>query len=152
MTPWIVTEQSASFETISGEIHSYLFVMSRMRPTNSISFATAMIVGLAFFPSPTQVAAAPQASPRDYIYPPAAPGSVVDIYFGTPVADPYRWLENPRNPRTKAWISAEASLARRYLDSLPPGIADNPCARGDHGGGPARCGDMGEVDNHRLGR
>ena len=54
-----------------------------------------------------------------YTYPPAPRGPVTDTYFGTSVADPYRWLEDSRDPATTAWIDAEASLTRRYLDTLP---------------------------------
>ncbi|MFM7145884.1 MAG: hypothetical protein ACKOW5_06070 [Actinomycetales bacterium] len=54
-----------------------------------------------------------------YTYPPADQGSVTDTYFGTQVSDPYRWLEDSALPATQQWITAESSLTRRYLDSLP---------------------------------
>ena len=43
---------------------------------------------------------------------------VTDTYFGTAVSDPYRWLENPTDPRTRAWASAETEVARRYIHGL----------------------------------
>ncbi|HKW44082.1 MAG TPA: prolyl oligopeptidase family serine peptidase [Candidatus Eremiobacteraceae bacterium] len=52
-------------------------------------------------------------------YPPAARGSVVDTYFGTTVADPYRWLENVDSPETQTWVNAEKALSRGYLDAIP---------------------------------
>jgi prolyl oligopeptidase len=58
-------------------------------------------------------------SPVVYRYPAAASTAYADTYFGTNVADPYHYLENPTDPRTKRWVAAEASLARRYLDSMP---------------------------------
>jgi prolyl oligopeptidase len=44
---------------------------------------------------------------------------VVDDYHGTKVADPYRWLEDPDSPRTRAWIEAENVLSRSVLDAIP---------------------------------
>jgi prolyl oligopeptidase len=52
-------------------------------------------------------------------YPPAARGDVVDDYFGTKVADPYRWMEEIDSPQTKAWVAAEAGLTDSYLAPLP---------------------------------
>ncbi|TLY66393.1 MAG: S9 family peptidase [Gammaproteobacteria bacterium] len=52
-------------------------------------------------------------------YPTAERGSVVEQYHGTAVADPYRWLEDLDSPATRAWVSAEASLTRAYLEALP---------------------------------
>ena len=52
-------------------------------------------------------------------YPPAARGDVVDDYFGTKVADPYRWMEEIDSPQTRAWIEAEAALTESYLARIP---------------------------------
>lgn len=52
-------------------------------------------------------------------YPPAAKGTQVDDYHGTSVADPYRWLENPNSPETRAWIEAENALTFGYLGAIP---------------------------------
>src|SRR5947209_668725 len=52
-------------------------------------------------------------------YPPAPRGSVSDTYFGTSVADPYRWLEDVDAPQTTAWVKAEGDLTRQYLDAIP---------------------------------
>lgn len=43
-------------------------------------------------------------------YPPAERVDVVDEYHGQPVADPYRWLEDPNDPRTVAWSAAQDEL------------------------------------------
>jgi prolyl oligopeptidase len=44
---------------------------------------------------------------------------VVDDYFGTRVADPYRWLEDGDAPEVVAWTAAENALTRRRLDAIP---------------------------------
>ncbi len=43
----------------------------------------------------------------------------VDTYFGTKVADPYRWLENESAPETAAWVEAENKVTFDYLDKIP---------------------------------
>ncbi|HTD38543.1 MAG TPA: hypothetical protein VK669_13615, partial [Candidatus Limnocylindrales bacterium] len=52
-------------------------------------------------------------------YPDAPRGNVVDTYFGTQVADPYRWMEDVDAPQTVAWVKAEGDLTRSYLDAIP---------------------------------
>jgi prolyl oligopeptidase len=52
-------------------------------------------------------------------YPPAVPGTVVEDYHGTAVADPYRWMEDLDSPQTRAWVSAEGKLTDAYLAALP---------------------------------
>jgi prolyl oligopeptidase len=52
-------------------------------------------------------------------YPQSHRGDVSDEYFGTRVADPYRWLEDPGSPQTKAWIKAENDLTFSVLENIP---------------------------------
>ena len=52
--------------------------------------------------------------------PPAAPvRPVTDDYFGTPVTDPYRWMEAADNPELAAWMKAQSGYTRAVLDSIP---------------------------------
>ncbi|MFN7758887.1 MAG: S9 family peptidase, partial [Betaproteobacteria bacterium] len=59
------------------------------------------------------------------IEPPPAfpPGRVSDTYFGTVVPDPYRALEEVKDPKVEAWMRAQGDFARATLDAIP-GRAD----------------------------
>jgi len=52
-------------------------------------------------------------------YPEPARGEVIDNYFGTAVADPYRWLEDDRNADTKDWVERQNAVTFSYLDKIP---------------------------------
>ena len=52
-------------------------------------------------------------------YPQPRKGDVADNYFGTTVADPYRWMEDLNAPELKQWVDAENAVTFKYLDSLP---------------------------------
>jgi len=52
-------------------------------------------------------------------YPPAPRLDIVETLHGVQVADPYRWLEEPKSPEAQAWSTAQDALARPYLDGLP---------------------------------
>ena len=52
-------------------------------------------------------------------YPPARKSDVVDDYHGTRVPDPYRWLEDPDSPESRAWIAAQNQLTEAYLAAIP---------------------------------
>ena len=52
-------------------------------------------------------------------YPATKKGDQVDVYHGTKVADPYRWLEDDNAPATTAWIEAENKVTFPYLEAIP---------------------------------
>ena len=52
-------------------------------------------------------------------YPKAVKDDTVDEYFGTKVADPYRWLENDTSAQTAAWVEAENKVTNAYLKKIP---------------------------------
>jgi prolyl oligopeptidase len=41
-----------------------------------------------------------------------------ETLHGHPVADPYRWLEDPDSPETRAWVLAQNEASRAHLDGL----------------------------------
>ena len=58
-------------------------------------------------------------SAQNLHYPAAAKNSTVDEYFGTKVADPYRWLEDDKSAETAAWVEAENKVTSEYLSRIP---------------------------------
>jgi len=52
-------------------------------------------------------------------YPETKTVETVDDYFGTKVADPYRWLENNDSPEVAAWVEAQNKVTFAYLDQIP---------------------------------
>ncbi|WP_115717996.1 prolyl oligopeptidase family serine peptidase [Gallaecimonas mangrovi] len=51
------------------------------------------------------------------LYPATATDNQVDNYFGTKVADPYRWLEKD-TPAVQQWVAKQKAYADRYLASI----------------------------------
>lgn len=52
-------------------------------------------------------------------YPVARKVDTVDTYFGTKVADPYRWLEDDNSKETGEWVKAERKVTNDYLAQIP---------------------------------
>ncbi len=52
------------------------------------------------------------------IYPDSKPGETVDNYFGTKVADPYRWLEDDAAPEVGSWVEAQNKVTFAYLEKI----------------------------------
>ena len=59
------------------------------------------------------------ASAQSINYPKTMKDGTVDDYFGTKVADPYRWLENDTSQQTAAWVEAENEVTNAYLQKIP---------------------------------
>lgn len=52
-------------------------------------------------------------------YPPTEKIAHTDTYFGTPVDDPYRWLEDDNSAATKAWVARQNELTFGWLAKIP---------------------------------
>jgi prolyl oligopeptidase len=63
--------------------------------------AVALVAGAATVPPPTRTV------------------DVKETRFGVEVRDPYRWLEDPRDPAVQAWMEAQDAAARTSLAALP---------------------------------
>jgi prolyl oligopeptidase len=53
------------------------------------------------------------------VYPVTEKDNTTDTYFGTEVADPYRWLENDTSQATAAWVEAENKVTAGYIAKIP---------------------------------
>ena len=53
------------------------------------------------------------------IYPETQKEEVVDIYFNTEIADPYRWLEDDMSKETALWVQEQNNLTFGYLSQIP---------------------------------
>jgi prolyl oligopeptidase len=52
--------------------------------------------------------------------PPATPARAASsVFHGVTVADPYRWLENPHDPRVQQWIAAQNAYTEARLAAMP---------------------------------
>lgn len=52
-------------------------------------------------------------------YPVTHMGNVTDTIFGTPVPDPYRWLEDDMSAETAGWVQAQNKVTFGYLGKIP---------------------------------
>ena len=52
-------------------------------------------------------------------YPHTKKESISDSYFGTVVADPYRWLEDDSSEATQEWVKAQNCVTEGYLAQIP---------------------------------
>jgi len=51
-------------------------------------------------------------------YPETKKVDTVDVYYGTEVADPYRWLEDDQSEETKDWVKAQVKVTNQYLEKI----------------------------------
>ena len=69
------------------------------------------------------------------VLPPATPRhDDASVLHGVTVPDPYRWLENPDDPKVQAWIAAQNAYTEKVLAAMPDGkaMAARVRAAGDH--------------------
>jgi len=56
---------------------------------------------------------------NDLDYPDTKKTETTDTYFGTEVADPYRWLENDTARAVENWVEAQNEVTFDYLNQIP---------------------------------
>ncbi len=52
-------------------------------------------------------------------YPTTRKTDTIDTYFGTKIADPYRWLEDDKSDETGNWVKAQNKITNDYLSTIP---------------------------------
>ncbi|MDH7511721.1 MAG: prolyl oligopeptidase family serine peptidase [Clostridiales bacterium] len=60
-----------------------------------------------------------KAKEETFTYPVTEKVDVVDDYFGTKVADPYRWLEDDKAENVKQWVEVQNRVTFGYLAKIP---------------------------------
>lgn len=56
---------------------------------------------------------------QDLAYPPTRKIDQVDLYHGTSVQDPFRWLEDDRSEETAEWVRLQNEVTFGYLKQIP---------------------------------
>ncbi|MES2177100.1 MAG: prolyl oligopeptidase family serine peptidase [Gemmatimonadota bacterium] len=74
-------------------------------------------IGIAALSVATFSLAATAQSPAKY--PITRKDATTDNYFGTVVADPYRWLEDQNSKEVERWVDAENKATFSYLEKIP---------------------------------
>lgn len=67
----------------------------------------------------TMHASAQKPSDFEGQYPATRSSSQVDSFFGRPVSDPYRWLEDDRSEETHQWVVNQNKVTEAYLSKIP---------------------------------
>ena len=99
----------------------------RVSLRTSVHLAVSAVVMLAATGVSASAQSAPAGQPAPGVpaatvrpnYPSTRRSDQVDTYFGTSVADPYRWLEDTDAPETTDWVQRENAVTNAYLASLP---------------------------------
>lgn len=79
-----------------------------------------LAVGSILLPVHSVLAQTEGAHGPSLLSPPVAPAkSQVDDYFGVQVADPYRYMENLKDPQVEAWFKGQNEYTRATLARIP---------------------------------
>ena len=103
------------------------FLTTSLATSGSLA-ALAGLAGLASMPGASR-AAAPEGGP-----PVARVEPVTETFFGQSVTDPYRWMENDKDPAWEPYVKGQADHARKVFDAIP-GRAALATRIGDLSGG-----------------
>ncbi|RQO29976.1 S9 family peptidase [Taibaiella sp. KBW10] len=71
------------------------------------------------FPLASLFMMAADSNAQKMTYPQTKKGTQTDNYFGTAIADPYRWLENDTAKDTEAWVKEQNETTNAYLSKIP---------------------------------
>ena len=96
----------------------------KLIPVIAVSAMSISILGACQLTPPSEqptitASAMTMTSNKQITYPDTRKGDVVDTYFCTDVADPYRWLEDDRSADTGAWVKAQNAVTQSYFAQIP---------------------------------
>ncbi|MRI01252.1 prolyl oligopeptidase family serine peptidase [Kriegella sp. EG-1] len=80
-----------------------------MHKTNLLTLATILLIVYTVLP---------QKNTSRMNYPNTAKVDTIDTYFGTQIADPYRWLEDDKSAETMAWVKMQNKTTFGYLEQI----------------------------------
>ena len=115
MPPW------STMESIYFDIKGWLLRErpQRLKEEKMRKKIFALIILLSFvFLSACQQQAEKEIQPAP-IYPVTQKGDQVDDYFGTKVADPYRWMEDDTAEEVRKWVEEQNKVTFAYLENIP---------------------------------
>lgn len=58
-------------------------------------------------------------SAQDYTYPVTRKVDQKDVYFGTEIKDPYRWLDDDNSDETADWVKKQNEVTENFLSKIP---------------------------------
>jgi len=93
-------------------------ILPRLRVSNGARLFTASLVWAVLCCGCRQLAPTEVQTTR-LTYPQARRDSTVDVYHGTEVPDPYRWLEYADAKETQAWVAKQNKLTSDFITAVP---------------------------------
>jgi prolyl oligopeptidase len=97
-----------------------LLILSVEVPMQTLRTLRVFAVGSILLCAQTVIAEGQSFRDPSVLSPPVAPvKDVIDDYYGTKVADPYRYMENLKDPEVGAWFKAQNDYTRATLDRIP---------------------------------
>ncbi len=93
--------------------------MSRLHLLRRARTLLALVAALACGSAAAQDTACKDPAPRPGCYPPARTVPVTETFHGVEVPDPYRWMEDLRDPGLAQWLAAQNALAAASLTRAP---------------------------------
>jgi prolyl oligopeptidase len=93
--------------------------MTVFKTIKSIAAGVAMLAAVLAQSLPVVAQNSGAQAEKRFSYPESKKVDHVDDYFGTKVADPYRWLENLDSEETRSWVEAQNNLTFSYLKEIP---------------------------------
>ena len=82
-------------------------------------FPFSTLAAVLFITGPSGLGAQPAGSASTPAPPIAPVRPVVDDYYGTKITDPYRYMENLKDPEVQAWMKSQNDYTRAVLAGIP---------------------------------